>query len=319
MNIFKTRQLGKSALMLSPIGLGCWQFGGSTMTAYWKSPPQVEIDAIVRVSLEGGINWFDTAELYGSGRSELALSIALQKAGRKNGDIIIATKWSPLLRTARTIARTLPSRQQHLSPFDVDLFQVHLPYSISSVEAQMNAMADLLDAKKIKAVGVSNFSETSMRRAQKALADRGYSLASNQVRYSLLDRRIEKNGILSCAKELNISIIAYSPLAQGLLSGKYHQNPEAISALPLMRRRASKDNLEKSRQLVASLTEIARSYEVTASQVALNWLINYHGATVLAIPGATKLEHARQNCTALSFQLKQDEMDNIELLSRRFI
>ena len=315
----KQRQLGKSGLMVSPIGLGCWQFSGSSMAAYWNSPPQEEINDIVQVALEDGINWFDTAEMYGFGRSERALSVALQKTGKKNGDVIIATKWNPIMRTASTIAKTFPMREKHLAPFEIDLFQVHLPYSLSSVEAQMNAMADLLDANKIKTVGVSNFAEERMRRAQKALNARGYSLASNQVRYSLLDRKIERNGILAAAKELNISIIAYSPLAQGLLGGKYHNNPEAISRLPMMRRRSFRGRNEKSRELVEAIINIAQAYSVSASQVALNWLVNYHGDIVVAIPGATRVEQARQNCAALAFRLKQEDMDRIERLSQRFI
>jgi aryl-alcohol dehydrogenase-like predicted oxidoreductase len=315
----KPRQLGKSGLMVSPIGLGCWQFSGTTMSVYWNIPPQEQINEIVRVSLEGGINWFDTAEMYGFGRSEHALSLALQKAGEKDGDVIIATKWNPILKTASTIAKTFPSREKHLAPFKIDLFQVHMPYSISSVEAQMNAMADLLDAKKIKTVGVSNFSEKRMRLAQKTLNKRGYAMASNQVRYSLLDRCIEKNGIMSAAKDLNISIIAYSPLAQGLLSGKYHKTPEAVSEVPLMRRRAFRSRIEKSRPLVEALMDIAQAHGVSASQVALNWLVGHHGDTVVAIPGATKVEHARQNCLAMSFLLTRAQMAKIDELSGRFI
>jgi len=313
------RQLGKSELKISPIGLGCMQFSGRMMAVYLNSPRQEEINEIVRVSLEGGINWFDTAEIYGFGHSERALSTALQKAGKKNGDVIIATKWNPIMRTASSIDKTFPTRERHLAPFNIDLFQVHLPYSLSSVESQINAMADMLDAKKIKTVGVSNFSEELMRRAQKALNARGYSLASNQVRYSLLDRRIEGNGILEAAKELDTSIIAYSPLARGLLSGKYHENPEALSKLPLIRRRTIKANVEKSHELVETLKNIASSYGVSISQVALNWLVNYHGNTVVAIPGASRVEQARQNCAALGFKLKQDEMERIEQLSRPFI
>lgn len=313
------RQLGKSGLLVSPIGLGCWQFSGSSMAAYWNAPPQEEINEVVRVSLDGGINWFDTAEMYGFGRSERALSLALQKTGKKNGDVIIATKWSPIMRTASTITKTFPAREKHLAPFEVDLFQVHLPYALSSIEAQMNAMADLLDAGKIKTVGVSNFSARLMRRAQKALNARGYFLASNQVRYSLLDRRIEKDGILGAAKELSISIIAYSPLAQGLLNGRYHQSLEAISKLPLMRRRSFSGKIEKSRELVEALAKIGQAYGVSVSQVALNWLVSYHGETVVAIPGATRAEQARQNCAALGFRLKQEDADRIERLSRRFI
>ena len=312
------RQLGSSDLLVSPIGLGCWQFAGSGM-GYWNPPPQKEIDHIVQFSLEGGINWFDTAELYGSGRSEKALSSALQNAGKKNGDVVIATKWNPIMRTASNIARTFPAREKHLSPFEVDLFQVHLPYSLSSVEAQMNAMADLMDAKKIKSVGVSNFSERRLRRAQAALNARGYSLASNQVKYNLLDRKIKRNGILAASKELKISIIAYSPLAQGLLSGRYHQNPQALRDLPLLRRRAVGGMVEKSKELVEALGEMAETYGVSTSQLALNWLVNYNGETVVAIPGATKASHAQQNCAALNFKLKQTDMDKIEELSRQFI
>jgi aryl-alcohol dehydrogenase-like predicted oxidoreductase len=319
MNGLGDRYLGSSQLKVSPIGLGCWQFAGMRMAAYWNFPPQEDIDRIVRVSLAGGTNWFDTAELYGSGRSELALSHGLREAGKNNGDVIIATKWNPILKTASTIAKTFPAREKHLSPFGVDLFQVHLPFSLSSIEAQMNAMADLLDARKIKAVGVSNFSARSMRRAQKYLVARGYSLASNQVRYNLLDRGIEKNGVLTAAKELNISIIAYSPLAQGLLGGQYHDDAKAFSKLPLMRRLAYKGRVEESRCLVKVLESIGREYDVSASQVALNWLVTYHGDTVVAIPGATKQQHAAENCLSMTFRLTRGQRLKIDESSRQFI
>ncbi len=311
--------VGKSDLQLSPIGLGCWQFSGKSMSAFWNSPPQDEINAIVKASLDGGINWFDTAEMYGNGASETALSAALQAAGRKNGDVVIATKWNPILRRAASIAKTFPAREQHLAPFEIDLFQVHLPYSFSSVEAQMNRMADLLDAKKIKTVGVSNFNERKMRLAHKILKARGYDLSTNQMRYSLLDRRIEKDGVMAAAKELNISIIAYSPLAQGLLGGKYHADANAVDKVPFMRRRSFKSRLEKSRPLVEALVEIAQNYNVTASQVALNWLVTFNGETVLAIPGATRVEQAKQNCNAMSFAMTTAEISRIDGLSKTFM
>ena len=313
------RPLGKTGIMISAIGLGCMQFSGGMMAAYWKSLSQEQINKIVQVSLEAGVNWFDTAEIYGFGHSERALSVALQKAGKKNGDVVIATKWSPVLRKASSIIKTYPTREKHLAPFEIDLFQVHLPVSLSSVEAQMNAMADLLDEKKIKAVGVSNFSEERMRRAHRALSARGYSLASNQVRYSLLDRRIESNGVLDAAKELGISIIAYSPLARGILSGKFHKNPEITHKLPLIRRRNIRYDVEKSRELVELLETISSHYGVSESQIALAWLINYHGDTVVAIPGASRAEQAIENYGAPGLKLKQDEMDRIEQLSRYFI
>ena len=304
--------------MVSPVGLGCWQFaGGGVSSAFWKSPPQEEINEIVAVSLAGGINWFDTAEGYGFGRSEQSLSAALTQAGKGDGDVVIATKWHPVLRTAASIAATFPSREKYLAPFHVDLLQVHMPYSFSSVEAQMKAMADLLDAKKIKAVGVSNFSEAQMRRAHKALGARGFSLASNQVRYSLADRSIEKNGVLAAARELGISIIAYSPLAQGLLSGRYHSDAAAVGRLPFLRRRRFGGLLEKTRPLVELLTSVAASHGATPCQVALNWLIYRHGESVVAIPGATRVEQARQNCRAMSFRLSAAEMAALDEASGR--
>jgi aryl-alcohol dehydrogenase-like predicted oxidoreductase len=319
MDNLKQIPLDKSNIQLSHIGLGCWQFSGKSMSALWNSPPQEDINAIVKASLDGGINWFDSAELYGNGASETALSTALRVAGKKNGDVVIATKWNPILRRASSIAKTFPAREKHLAPFEIDLFQVHLPYSFSSVEAQLNAMADLLDAKKIKTVGVSNFNERKMRLAHKVLKARGYDLASNQMRYSLLDRRIEKDGVMAAAKELNISIIAYSPLAQGLLGGKYHADASAVDKVPMMRRRSFKAKLEKSRPLVEALVEIAKNYNVTASQVALNWLVTFSGETVLAIPGATKVEQAKQNCLAMGFRMNAAEITKIDELSKRFM
>ena len=206
--------------------MGCFQFGGNHN--YWNSPPQQEIDKIVKIALDGGINWFDTAELYGRGAFERALATALCKAGMANGDVVIATKWSPILRTAKNIPQTIDKRVECLSPYKIDLYQTHLPYSFSSVEAQMDAMAGLVKGGKIRYIGVSNFSAAKMRRAHAALAKHGLPLASNQVRFNLLDRRLGKNGVLDAAKELNISLIAYSPLAPGLLTGKFHNNPESV-------------------------------------------------------------------------------------------
>ena len=215
----KKRQLGNTEIEITPVGLGCWQFCGSGFgRLYWNSPLQSEVNDIVKMALDGGISWFDTAEAYGSGKSEQAISTALVKAGKSNGDVIIATKWLPILRTAKNILRTFSKRQHFLSPFKIDLYQVHFPGSFSSIEAQMNAMATLVKEGKIGSVGVSNFSVEQMRQAHAALEKHGLPLASNQVRFNLLDRMIEKQGILDTAKELGITIIAYSPLAQGLLT-----------------------------------------------------------------------------------------------------
>ena len=273
---------------------------------------------IIRSAIDGGINWFDTAEIYGGGKAERSLAIALKAAGQKNGDVVVATKWFPIMRTARNISDTIDSRLRYLYDFDIDLYQVHFPYYWSSTSQIMNRMADLVKNGKIKSIGVSNFSTDLMCVAHKTLAERGLSLASNQVHYSLLNRRIERNGIIDLAKQLGITIIAYSPLESGLLSGKFHDNPQVFAQTPFWRRIRLKSQLEKCRSVINTLKEIAKAHNATPSQVALNWLINFHGETVVAIPGASKAEHVQDNAQAMHFKLASSEMDEIDKVTRHF-
>lgn len=311
------RPLVNSEIGVTPIGLGCWQFsGGGPAMLFWQFLSQSEVNDIVKTAIEGDINWFDTAEMYGGGRSEKSLAKALLNADKTNGDAVIATKWNPILRGARSIISTFSHRQQCLLPFEVDLYQIHHPVAIATVKSQMNAMADLINQGKIKAVGVSNFSAGLMRRSHEALSERGLSLASNQVKYNLLDRQIERNGILDTAKELNIMLIAYSPLAQGLLTGKFHKNPELINKLPFIRRIQLGRMINKTAPLVMILEEIAQSYNCSVSEVALSWVINYHGDSIIAIPGATKSEHVLQNIGAMKLKLSMAEMVKIDEASR---
>lgn len=313
------RQLGRTDLRVTPIGLGCWQFSGGKglfIRSWWNSPFQEEVDKIVAATLNGGINWFDTAEFYGGGSSERALLTALCKAGMANADVVIATKWWPLFRTARNIPITAGRRLECLSPCKIDLYQIHNPYAFSSVEAQMDEMAGLVKEGKIRYVGVSNFSATQMRRAHAALDRHGLPLASNQVRFNLLNRNPERNGVLDAAKELGVSLIAYSPLAQGLLTGKFHKNPESVERLPFMRRRLLGRQVKKTRNLITKLEEIAVSHNCSAAEVALSWAVNFHGDVVVAIPGATRTEHVRQNIGALTLKLTPEEMASLDKESR---
>jgi aryl-alcohol dehydrogenase-like predicted oxidoreductase len=310
------RRLGKTDLQVTPIGLGCWQFAGRGYSGMvWKSLPQEEVNKIVKATLDGGINWFDTAELYGRGFSERALATALCKAGMEK-DVVIATKWLPLFRTAGNIPKTIDKRLECLSPCKIDLYQIHLPYAFSSVEAQMNGMAGLVKDGKIRYIGVSNFSAVQMRRAQAALARHGLSLAANQVKFNLLSRAPERNGVLDAAKELNISLIAYSPLAQGLLTGKFHKNPELMKKTPFMRRMMLSRQINKTRDLIKKLEQIAGSHNCSISEVVLSWAVNYHGEVILAIPGASKIEHVDQNVGALTLKLTPEEMASLDKESK---
>ena len=259
--------------------------------------------------------------MYGGGRSEATLARALTAAGRQNGDVVVATKWWPAFRTARSIRATIAQRRARLSPFGIDLYQVHQPFALATTAAQMDAMADLVAGHAVRTVGVSNFGAAKMRAAHRTLAARGIPLVSNQVRYSLLNRRIESNGILDAARELSITIIAYSPLAQGILSGKFHRDPDLIRSrpgprkwLPNFRRRG----LERTRPLVTALEEIASAHGATPSQAALNWLVHFHGETVVAIPGATSVTQARENAGSMSFRLGETELKRLDELSRPF-
>ncbi|WP_420640697.1 aldo/keto reductase [Candidatus Leptofilum sp.] len=319
-NNLKLRQLGQTDILISPIGLGCWQFseGQGGARGSWDPVSVEETNGIVQAALDGGINWFDTAELYGHGRSERAIARALKLAGKSDSEVIVATKWNPLGRTARSIGRTIGERQECLNGYTIDLHQIHVPVGFTTRRSEMNAMADLVEAGKIRSIGISNFSARQMRRAHEVLLTRGMRLASNQVRYNLLNRRIETNGVLDTAKELGVTIIGYSPLDSGLLTGKFHKNPELLNSRPFLRRSQLRRRIESSRELVNALENIAQSHGVTASQVAINWLLNFHGDTVVVIPGASKVRHAEQNVGAMTFTLSDAELSRIDNLSKQF-
>jgi aryl-alcohol dehydrogenase-like predicted oxidoreductase len=316
----RKRQLGRTDIEITPIGLGTWQFAGGKGfdSLVWQDVPNDVTDEIVKKALDGGINWFDTAEAYGMGRSEARLAKALQDSGASPRDVIIATKWMPLFRTAASIGKNIGKRRECLNPYEVGLFQIHQPTALSSIKAQMDAMADLVDAGQIRAVGISNFPAPMMRRAHAALASRGIPLASNQVKVSLLNRHIETSGVLKAAKELGMTIIAWSPLEMGVLTGKFHQDPALLRSRPAGRRMVMRIKLERSRSLVAALEDIARANGVSPAVIALSWLVNFYGDKVVAIPGATKVSQVEQNIQANELKLSEREMARIDELSSRF-
>ena len=312
------RRLGETSIEVTPIGLGVMQFsrGGGLFGMMFPVLSQEEKNAIIQAALDGGINWFDTAELYGFGQSEQGLSVGLEAAGIKNGEVIIENKWFPILRTAHNISKTIEDRLRYLDGYSIDVYLVHQPWSFSSPEAEMDVMADLVEAGKIRSVGISNFNAEQMRRAHAELKKRGLPLVVNQMEYSLLDRSIESNGVLETAKELGVTIVAYTPLGYGLLTGKYHKAPELFRQTP--RGFMLKRKLEQSRPIVAALEEIGKKYEATPGQVALNWVIYNQGNIVVTIPGATKAEHAVESAGAMKFKITDDEMARLGELSKGF-
>ncbi len=314
------RRLGNTDIEISPIGLGTWQFAEGKLfdRLVYECLPKEVAKGIVVTALEGGINWFDTAEAYGWGRSERCLAGALQAAGASDEDVVIATKWFPSMRTSASIGKTIVARKKCLKPYSISLFQVHQPIAFSSVESQMDAMADLVEFGLVRSVGISNFSAGWMRRADVRLRSRGLSLASNQVKISLLNRTVETNKVLATAKELGITLIAWSPLEMGVLTGKFHRDPSLLDARPFGRRLVMKRLLERSAGLVRLLEEVGEANGVSAAVVALSWLVNFYGDTVVAIPGASSVSQVEQNVTANEFRLSDREMSRIDEASREF-
>jgi aryl-alcohol dehydrogenase-like predicted oxidoreductase len=307
----ETRPLGKSGIRISAVGLGCWQFSKANGLAgsYWPAIDDEETRRIVSTSLAGGINWFDTAEAYGNGASERSLSHSLTSLGVTPGSVVVATKWMPVARTASSIGKTIDRRIDSLAPFGIDLYQIHNPWGFSSIAAEVKELAELVARGLVRSVGVSNFSAKQMREAHRLLAVYDIPLVSNQVRYSLIDRKIETNGVLDAAKELGITIIAYSPLSQGLLTGKFHDHPELVRSKGGVRRLLPRfRRLDRTLPLIDRLKAIGTKYGATAAQVSLNWVINGHGDTIVAIPGASSVSQAEGNAGALSFTLEPDDV-----------
>jgi aryl-alcohol dehydrogenase-like predicted oxidoreductase len=206
--------------------------------------------------------------------------------------------------------RALIASLKRLNLTSIDLYQIHWPLPPVSIEKWANSLADLVDEGLVKAVGVSNFDESQMRRAYAILAKRGIPLASNQVEYSLLKRSVENNGLLRTCHELGITLIAYSPLAKGALTGKY------TAAKPMSGFRSvlySRSYLEKIQTIIRQLREIGLNHNgKTPAQVALNWCMC---KGTIPIPGAKNLQQAKENSGALGWRLNEREIAHLDKVS----
>jgi aryl-alcohol dehydrogenase-like predicted oxidoreductase len=302
-------ELGKTGLRVPPLGLGTWQWGDTMMWNYGQGYAEAEIRAAFDASLAAGVNLFDTAEMYGKGRSERFLGEFVKNLVAAGGERpIIATKYMPFpwrLTRGRLIA-ALRASLDRLDLDQVDLYQIHWPFPPRSVTTWADALADAVQAGLTRAVGVSNYSVDQMRRAHETLAKRGVPLVSNQVQYSLLYRRPEQNGLLAACQELGIKLIAYSPLAKGLLTGKYAPGNRPAG---LRGRRYNDEVLGKLEPLNGLLRDIGQTHGKTPGQVSLNWLIC---KGTLPIPGAKNARQAAENAGALGWRLSTDEVAALE-------
>ncbi|WP_019501655.1 aldo/keto reductase [Pseudanabaena sp. PCC 6802] len=307
----QTIKLGSSGLSIPPLGIGTWAWGDKLFWNYGKDYGEAQVKDAFKAALDAGINFFDTAEVYGLGESERLLG---QFARGNKQPICIATKYMPVpwRINAKAVKDAVTASLERLQVKKIDLYQVHQPISfMMNQKTLMNALADEVKQGRIVAVGVSNYSAEQMREAHKLLRDRGIPLAVNQVKYSLLDRQIETNGILDAARSLGVKILAYGPLAQGLLTGKYTSTQTPTGARQLDARFGN-DNLFKVEPLLKLLRQTAEQHNGTLAQVALNWLI---AKGVVPIPGAKNAEQVRQNAGALNWQLLPEEVSILDRAS----
>jgi aryl-alcohol dehydrogenase-like predicted oxidoreductase len=287
------------------MGLGAWQWGDRIVWQYGHGYGDEDVRQAFQVSLEEGIRFVDTAEVYGNGRSERMLGQFVKETDQP---VLVATKFFPLpWRLGKgAFPRALKNSLTRLDMDSVDLYQIHLPAPLMSVDRMMDGLVECIKSGLTRTVGVSNFDQSRMLAAYSALARHGVALASNQVHYSLLNRTVEKNGTLARCKELGIRLIAYSPLEKGLLTGKYSTETPP----PGSRGRMYPSLLPKISPLLKLMTEVGQDHGGKSNvQIALNWLI-CKGA--LPIPGAKNAKQARENAGGLGWKLTEEEVAKLD-------
>ena len=314
----ETIRLGQNGPAVTPLCIGTWAWGDKLFWNYGNSDNDAEkLQDAFNAALEAGVTFFDTAEIYGSGLSEKYLGEFTQKA---NKPVQIATKYGPMPWRIRgqAVADALTASLQRLQMQKVDLYQVHWGFAfLMSQHTLMNALADEVQRGRIATVGVSNYTADQMREAHQILRKRGVPLAVNQVRYSLLTRQVESKEIVDTARELGVTLLAYSPLAQGLLTGKYGADSgEAPTGARKVDPRFSKENLQKIEPVISLLRRIGGNHGRTPAQVALNWLICQ--GNVIPIAGVKTAAQVVQNAGALGWRLSNDEVAELDEITRQW-
>jgi aryl-alcohol dehydrogenase-like predicted oxidoreductase len=334
------RALGSSGLMVPALGVGTNKWGEA------RGQKNVAVFQAFQVCLEAGLAFFDTAEVYTRGNSERLLGDCMQRDPRP---VVVASKFAPLPTrlSPSTLMDALDESLSRLGVESIDLYYVHWPYTMLSLDALMDMMALAVRIGRIRAVGVSNFSARQMRHAVARLARYNIPLAANQVHYSLLHRLPEANGVLDTCRELNVALVASQPLESGRLynlekaavvsalgeeaeieetegangeveATQIKLTPEPVSdsrANPLLSavpgHRRKQEQLERLRTV---LSTIAQTHNRTISQVALNWLLQ-RDEHIIPIPGATSARHVRDNLSTLEWSLSEAEFEELNRVS----
>lgn len=299
-------------LNVEPLGVGAWAWGATRLWGYGKEYNRQDVGEAFRASMAAGVTLFDTAEVYGNGASENIIGDLLREGGF-DGTPVIATKFAPLPYRfgARSLLDALDKSLARLGVATLDLYQVHFPNPLFKIESLMDALADAVKDGKVRHVGVSNYNVEQMQRAHDRLASHGIELASNQVEYSLFQRAPETNGVLEACRDLGVTLIPYSPIAQGLLTGKYTPGTKPSGLVRRFGKSFGEKNLKKIEPVVNILWEIGEAHDKEPAQVALNWLVTRQNT--LPIPGAKNEQQARQNAGALGWALTDEEAEKLEL------
>jgi aryl-alcohol dehydrogenase-like predicted oxidoreductase len=306
----KPVRLGKSDVSVIPLGLGTWTWDSTGQYGQGRDYKEENLRAAFQTSLKSGISFFDTAEFYGNGEVERILGTFIKES---NASVVAASKFPPFRNRflKRHLLASLRASLDRMQLKQLDLYQTHFHFRFVPLRTWMTALADAVEQGLARAVGTANYNTNLLRLAHKLLAKRSVPLASNQAEYSLLHRHPENDGVFDACKELGITLLAYSPLAMGLLSGKFTpSNPP-----PGERgRRYDADYIAKIQPLIGLMKEIGQSHHgKTPVQVALNWVI-CKGA--IPIHGAKNGKQAEENAGALGWRLTVDEVHALNTASK---
>ncbi len=316
--IMKYNELGKTGVLVSELCLGTMTFGGK---GYWTAigqVPQDEVNAIVKTSVDKGINFIDTANAYSEGLSEIMLGIALKELGIPRQEVFVATKVRIRMGAGANqiglsrlhIMDSVNDSLQRLNLNHIDLLYIHGVDPITPLEETMRGLEDVVRSGKVRYIGISNHPAWMVMKAN-AYADKmGWTkFVASQNYYTIASRDIERE-IVPMAKSENISIMPWSPLAGGFLSGKFTRNNEIAGDS----RRDAFDfppiNKQKAYDLIDLMAEIGKNHQVSVANVALNWVLRQPGMTSTII-GAKNIAQLNDNIASVDLQLSPDELQKL--------
>lgn len=296
--------LGKSQIKVSLLGLGCWAFAGGNV---WGSQEEKDSIDTIRAAMEAGINFFDTAEMYGDGKSEEVLGKALQGC---RSQVVIASKAASPSLSRENIIKACEQSLKRLHTDYLDLYQIHWPNRSVPLEETVAALEQLVEQGKVRTVGVSNFGIKDLEDILKLT-----SIVTDQLPYSLLWRAIE-NSIKPKCVDNNVGILAYSPLSQGLLTGKYKTADEVPLGLTITRfyshkrsnaRHGEAGMEEETFAAIAKLREICHKVGEPMGNIAVSWLLRQTGVSSVLV-GARTPQQLNENIKAADVELADDVM-----------